>query len=92
MQDGPTGDAVEQNGDHAAAASKAEPMAGTGQPVFKIKSMMTKSIVLDTETTGMAKHQVAVPEGYTYTPLSEVSCLRACGVSVVSFQLSGQRE
>jgi hypothetical protein len=42
---------------------------------LKIGSMATRSIVLDTETTAASKHQVAIPEGYNYIPLSEVhSC------------------
>ena len=44
----------------------------------KPKSMAAKSIVLDTETTAASKHQVAVPEGYNYVPLSEVcACVSA---------------
>eukprot|EP00123_Amoebidium_parasiticum_P013148 comp21799_c0_seq1/m.30998 comp21799_c0_seq1/g.30998 ORF comp21799_c0_seq1/g.30998 comp21799_c0_seq1/m.30998 type:complete len:1068 (-) comp21799_c0_seq1:384-3587(-) len=40
-------------------------------PAVIKSSMITGSRILDTETTELTKHQVAVPEGYNYVPLSE---------------------
>eukprot|EP01134_Creolimax_fragrantissima_P002946 CFRG2946T1 len=37
----------------------------------KLPSMLTDSMVLDTETTAGCKHQVAIPLDYDYTPLAE---------------------